>query len=747
VLERFCREARAAATLRHPNICPVYDVGQIEGTHYISMAYIEGHPLSAFTQSAKAQPERQVLMPVRKLAQALQEAHDQGIVHRDLKPANIMVDTRNEPIIMDFGLARQVRHEGDIRLTQTGSIIGTPAYMSPEQVGGELDKIGPPTDQYSIGVILYELLTGHLPFCGSMMAVLGQIVTKEAPAPSQIRNGLDSRIDAACLKMMAKNPSDRFPSLSAVAEELATILKNPGARSPSTWKSTASFTLPAAAAGPAATGTGASQILKSQKQKTLTASDVESLEELARKCWSRHDYDQVIQIAERMPAEKRTAGLEALLERAREKTDEIAFLLVDIDETVRLEDRQRALKKAEALLKIKAGHHRALEVQEQFGGEGDGGAVRIGRKQLAQAWSEGGGGWIPWSALAFGLAVVGVMTGVIIWWVNGTAIIIKTDDPNIKVEIAGQKAFLTVPGKQAIRVEPGSGEFTLSFDGLETVTRSFTIKPREKKTLEVKIVDQKLMVQFEGEILPQITESEKMKNVGNVPAEPKQPSPNAIAGATPVAAAKASQSGDGFVSLFNGKDLTGWKTHPSQPGNWRVENSILIGSGSEKGRPYISERSHLYTERGDFKNFHLRVEARINDGGNSGICFRSTFGPTRPPDHPMFPYGYAAQIDSTVDSNRKGSLFAGADAVLVGVANTLVPPGQWFTEEVIAQANRFVIKVNGQKTAEYRDEKEPFGERIYRPGAELSEDDRRVPQDRDQGARSADARGNRPQPG
>jgi hypothetical protein len=178
-----------------------------------------------------------------------------------------------------------------------------------------------------------------------------------------------------------------------------------------------------------------------------------------------------------------------------------------------------------------------------------------------------------------------------------------------------------------------------------------------------------------------------------------------------------------------------------------VENSILIGSGSEKGRPYISERSHLYTERGDFKNFHLRVEARINDGGNSGICFRSTFGPTRPPDHPMFPYGYAAQIDSTVDSNRKGSLFAGADAVLVGVANTLVPPGQWFTEEVIAQANRFVIKVNGQKTAEYRDEKEPFGERIYRPGAELSEDDRRVPQDRDQGARSADARGNRPQPG
>jgi len=161
LLERFYREARAAATLRHPNICPVYDVGQIEGTHYISMAFIEGHPLSALVQSAKPQPERQVLIVVRKLAQALQDAHDHGIVHRDLKPANIMVDTRNEPIIMDFGLARQLQRDTNIRITQSGMLIGTPAYMSPEQIDGELDKIGPPTDQYSLGVILYELLTGQ----------------------------------------------------------------------------------------------------------------------------------------------------------------------------------------------------------------------------------------------------------------------------------------------------------------------------------------------------------------------------------------------------------------------------------------------------------------------------------------------------------------------------------------------------------------------------------------------------------
>ncbi len=110
-MERFYREARAAGNLRHPNICPIYDFGQIDGKHFISMAYIEGRPLSAFIQPDNQQPERQILLLVRKLASALQEAHDHGVVHRDLKPANIMVDKKGEPIIMDFGLAQQTRRE------------------------------------------------------------------------------------------------------------------------------------------------------------------------------------------------------------------------------------------------------------------------------------------------------------------------------------------------------------------------------------------------------------------------------------------------------------------------------------------------------------------------------------------------------------------------------------------------------------------------------------------------------------
>ncbi len=225
-LARFYREARAAAAFRHPRICPVYDVGEIDGRHYISMAYIDGRPLSAFVNPAVPQSVPQILIAIGKLAEALQEAHEHGIVHRDLKPSNIMVDRQGEPVIMDFGLAQQIYSEEDFRLTQTGVILGSPAYMAPEQVEGDQARIGPATDQYGLGVVLYELLTGQVPFVGSLASVMGQIVEKQPKPPSRLRPGLDPRIDAVCLKMLAKRPEDRYPSLAAVAKTLAAIVRN-----------------------------------------------------------------------------------------------------------------------------------------------------------------------------------------------------------------------------------------------------------------------------------------------------------------------------------------------------------------------------------------------------------------------------------------------------------------------------------------------------------------------------------------
>jgi predicted Ser/Thr protein kinase len=231
VLERFIREAQAAAAIHHANICPVYDVGRIDGVPYVTMAYIEGRPLSELVQEGKPLPQRPAAALVQKLALALAEAHRHGVVHRDLKPGNVMVNRRQEPVIMDFGLARRINKE-DARLTKAGQVLGTPAYMPPEQVAGDLKAMGPACDVYSLGAMLYELLTGRTPFRGPAMAVLGQILTQEPEPPSKLRPGLDPALEAICLRAMAKKPADRFASMEAMAGALGRYLKGRAAPGP-----------------------------------------------------------------------------------------------------------------------------------------------------------------------------------------------------------------------------------------------------------------------------------------------------------------------------------------------------------------------------------------------------------------------------------------------------------------------------------------------------------------------------------
>jgi serine/threonine protein kinase/class 3 adenylate cyclase len=217
-LERFYREARAAARLQHPNVCRVYDVGFSDGRHYLAMAYIDGEPLSSRVTDFTAEVRLAVEL-VRKLALTLEEAHQQGIIHRDLKPANIMLDRRGEPIVMDFGLARRVESD-EPSYTRQGVIIGTPAYMPPEQASGDVAAMGPGCDIYSLGVILYELLAGRVPFQGATTAVLVQVVHDDPPPPSMYRSDLDRRLEAICLKAMAKKPVQRFASMAEFAAAL-----------------------------------------------------------------------------------------------------------------------------------------------------------------------------------------------------------------------------------------------------------------------------------------------------------------------------------------------------------------------------------------------------------------------------------------------------------------------------------------------------------------------------------------------
>jgi serine/threonine protein kinase len=226
--ERFRREARAAAALLHEGICPVFDYGVEAGVPFITMAYIEGKSLYQVLKENKQLEPRQAAELVRQAALALAEAHRHGVLHRDLKPANILIDGRGRPQVVDFGLAKRAE---DVTLTRPGATAGTPAYMSPEQIKGE--PLGAATDIYSLGVILYQLVAGRLPFPGSTMTELSyQIVHQEPAPPSARRIGLDARLDAICKKALAKSPAERYANMSDLAADLQEVLKGAPATPP-----------------------------------------------------------------------------------------------------------------------------------------------------------------------------------------------------------------------------------------------------------------------------------------------------------------------------------------------------------------------------------------------------------------------------------------------------------------------------------------------------------------------------------
>ncbi|WP_417393314.1 protein kinase domain-containing protein [Gimesia sp.] len=221
--ERFLNEARTAATLRHPHICPIYDSGQLDGQLYLTMAYIEGQNLQELWASHSDHSILDNLVLLTKIARAIQLAHNQQIIHRDLKPANIMIDAHDEPIVMDFGLAHRVVDNQTPRLTQAGDLVGSPAYMSPEQLEANTDTPGPASDIYSLGVILFEALTGTLPFKGTLGQITAAVIRDEPPRPSTLRADIDTELEALCLQMLQKTPEARPATMQEVAERLTTM--------------------------------------------------------------------------------------------------------------------------------------------------------------------------------------------------------------------------------------------------------------------------------------------------------------------------------------------------------------------------------------------------------------------------------------------------------------------------------------------------------------------------------------------
>jgi len=222
-IKRFRLEAEAAAALQHPNIVAIHEVGQQQGRHYFSMDYVEGRNLSAVI-GGKPMASAEAAQLLKTVAEAVHFAHQRGTLHRDLKPQNILVDTAGQPRITDFGLAK--REESDLSLTQTGAIMGSPSYMAPEQASGRHDLVGPATDVYALGAVLYEMMTGQKAFSGETAAVVLSKVIKDDPTPPRKLNpSAPADLETICLKCLDKQTGRRYPSARALAEDLDRFLR------------------------------------------------------------------------------------------------------------------------------------------------------------------------------------------------------------------------------------------------------------------------------------------------------------------------------------------------------------------------------------------------------------------------------------------------------------------------------------------------------------------------------------------
>jgi serine/threonine-protein kinase len=221
-IARFRVEARAVARIQHPGIVQIHEDGDLDGLPYFSLEYVPGGSLAQFI-NGRPQPPRVAATLVMAVCRAMAAAHARGIIHRDLKPANVLLTLDHHPKVTDFGLAKQM--EGDSQQTRSGAVMGTPSYMAPEQAWGQTREIGPLSDQYALGVILYEMIVGRPPFQGATPLETLELVRNQEPVPpTRVQPRTPTDLETICLKALQKDPAKRFPDATAMGEDLRRFL-------------------------------------------------------------------------------------------------------------------------------------------------------------------------------------------------------------------------------------------------------------------------------------------------------------------------------------------------------------------------------------------------------------------------------------------------------------------------------------------------------------------------------------------
>jgi serine/threonine protein kinase/tetratricopeptide (TPR) repeat protein len=223
-VERFVAEARSAGRLRHPHIVGVHEVGQDAGRYFIAMDLLEGETLHQRLRRDAPLPARKAALLLLPVVRAVAYAHEQGVLHRDLKPENVILTADDQPVLTDFGLAKD--RSGARSLTQTGDVMGTPAYMGPEQASGARDAVDARSDVYSLGATLYHMLTGRPPFQGAPLQILARLAAETPPAPRELVASVDPELEAICLRCLDRDPSERYQSAAELAKRLTAFVED-----------------------------------------------------------------------------------------------------------------------------------------------------------------------------------------------------------------------------------------------------------------------------------------------------------------------------------------------------------------------------------------------------------------------------------------------------------------------------------------------------------------------------------------
>lgn len=551
--ERFFREARSAAALTHPHICPVFHADEMNGTPFIAMAFVDGQPLSRFVGTPEFRDQRCVAELIRLVADALQHAHDQGFIHRDLKPGNIMLDRDGKPVVTDFGLARRLVPNQESRITQEGQLVGTPAYMSPEQIAGKSGKISSSTDVYALGVVLFELLASRLPFQGSVPEVIAGALKSEPPKVSSIRSDVSSELETLCLQMLRKEPEQRPKSMRDVADRLQRWLEKSSPASAARQEAAQKLKDELIAerehiekltrAGKFEAAVKRLQVLARRKEPAanefrewaidqiprVKARPAQSkrnepkMLQMAQEWMTKHDYQQAIQILRSIPDLCRSEACEELLQEATELQEEADDLLLDLKKCVKDRIYDGIDDNLNRLLVLKPGNQFAKNLQQKLqgyrSGRGKGRPYHFDKQGRLLAINEDN----FWSRAMILSAVVGlVVFGLMTWAIT---IYLKSGDRTVAVEIDpawlqehGANLTLSVDGDEHtlsspeldLKISVGEHGFAVRDNGrLIHNPQTFTIEQEGRQVLRI---------DASGVLLSTLSDSLPTQLAGDTPA-------------------------------------------------------------------------------------------------------------------------------------------------------------------------------------------------------------------------------------